>query len=277
MEENNGGFDPGYKSLDQTTKRKGGFKATSFIFILVALENMGFVANMVSMVLYFMFVMHFGLAASANTLTVFMGSTYLLSVIGGFISDTYLTRLNTCLVFGLVEILALLMITTQAHFNELQPNPCNQTRCVEGGKGLMFYGSLCLLALGTGGVRGSLPALGGDQFDQKDEKGKKSLATFFNWLLFSTTVGASIGVTVIVWLSMNKGWDLGFFISTLAAFVGFIFLALGKPYYHIEVPGDSPILRVIQVISLLLTLSHSRAHTHTHTCTCTCTCTYTYT
>lgn len=76
-----------------------------FIVVLSALDNMGFVANMVSIVLYFYGVMHFDLASSANTLTNFMGSTYLLSLVGGFISDTYLNRFTTCLLFGSLEVL----------------------------------------------------------------------------------------------------------------------------------------------------------------------------
>lgn len=70
-------------------------------------ENMGFVANMVSMVLYFMYVMYFDLSSSANTLTNFMGATFLLSLVGGFISDTFLSRLNTVLIFGFLEILVI--------------------------------------------------------------------------------------------------------------------------------------------------------------------------
>ncbi|PIA60604.1 hypothetical protein AQUCO_00300240v1 [Aquilegia coerulea] len=248
MEENKVEFGTGYKSLEQCDKRKGGFRASMFLFVLVALENMGFVANMASMVLYFLLVMHFDLAGSANTLTNLMGSIYLLSVFGGFISDTYLTRFNTCLIFGTIEVLALGMFTIQAHIHKLQPEACSNSPCVKGGKALMFYSSLCLLALGAGAMRGAIPALGGDQFDQKDEKGKKSLSSFFNWLLLSTTLGSTIGVTVIVWISMNKGWDLGFLIITLATFLGFVVLAIGKPFFHIETPGDSPIIRVIQVI-----------------------------
>lgn len=73
--------------------------------VLSALDNMGFVANMVSLVLYFYGVMHFDLSNSANTLTNFMGSTFLLSLVGGFISDTYFNRLTTCLLFGSLEVL----------------------------------------------------------------------------------------------------------------------------------------------------------------------------
>lgn len=66
---------------------------------------MGFVANMTSLVQYFLFVMHFDLQTAANTLTNFMGSAFLLSLLGGFLSDTYINRLNTCLIFGFLEVI----------------------------------------------------------------------------------------------------------------------------------------------------------------------------
>ncbi|KAI3445495.1 hypothetical protein Pfo_002160 [Paulownia fortunei] len=244
--------EPGYNKVSTSEiKGKGGFRATSFIYALVALENMGFVANMVSLVLYFSYKMYFDLSNAANTLTNLMGSTFLLSIVGGFISDTYINRFQTCLIFGTLEVLALVMMTIQAHTNSLLPIPCGKTNCVEGGVALYFYTSLCLLALGVGGVRGSLPALGADQFDAKVPKEAKGLASYFNWLLLSTVSGASVGVTVIVWVATNKNnhnWWKGFLITTVGAFVGFIFLALGKPFYRLQLPKDSPLIRVAQVI-----------------------------
>ncbi|RDX72444.1 Protein NRT1/ PTR FAMILY 4.6, partial [Mucuna pruriens] len=236
------------RPLNQWRRSKGGFRASMFIFVLSALDNMGFVANMVSLVLYFYGVMHFDLASSANTLTNFMGSTYLLSLVGGFISDTYLNRFTTCLLFGSLEVLALAMLTVQAASNHLHPEACGKSSCVQGGIAGMFYTSLCLLALGMGGVRGSMTAFGADQFDEKDPTEAKALASFFNWLLLSSTVGAITGVTGIVWVSTQKAWHWGFFIITIASSVGFVTLALGKPFYRIKIPGDSPTLRIAQVI-----------------------------
>ncbi|GLT38576.1 hypothetical protein SLA2020_128180 [Shorea laevis] len=94
----------GHIAVSPVNKDKGGFKASKYIFVLVALENMGFVANMVSLVLYFMGVMFFDLSGSANTVTNFLGSTFLLSLVGGFISDTYLSRFTACLPFGVLEV-----------------------------------------------------------------------------------------------------------------------------------------------------------------------------
>ncbi|KAL0364904.1 UNVERIFIED_CONTAM: protein NRT1/ PTR FAMILY 4.6 [Sesamum angustifolium] len=249
--------EPGYDRMSTSKiKGKGGLTATSFIYALVALENMGFVANMVSLVLYFSYKMFFDLSNAANTLTNLMGSTFLLSIVGGFISDTYINRFHTCLIFGTIEVSALAMMTIQAHNSSLLPTPCGKPNCrLEGGMAAYFYTSLCLLALGVGGVRGSLPALGADQFDAKDPKEAKGLASYFNWLLLSTVSGATVGVTVIVWVATNKNnqnWWKGFVITTVGAFVGFIFLAVGKPFYHLQIPKDSPLVRIAQVIVIAI-------------------------
>ncbi|KAF8387583.1 hypothetical protein HHK36_026237 [Tetracentron sinense] len=216
--------------------------------VMMFLDNIGFVANMSSMVLYFLFVMHFDLSGSATTTTNFLGTTFMLTLVGGFISDTYMNRLNTCLIFGALELMGYVLLIVQAHYQKLQPEPCGESRCVTGTKALLFYGSICLLGLGAGGIRGTVPALGADQFNHKDPKERKYIASFFNWFLLSITVGATIGVTIVVWVSSNVGWDRGFIISMVCAFVGLIFVALGKPYYRVRVPGESPLLRVLQVL-----------------------------
>ncbi|XP_047331920.1 protein NRT1/ PTR FAMILY 4.5-like [Impatiens glandulifera] len=232
--------------------KDGGFRAASFVFAFLALDSMAFVANMLSLVMYFYLVMHFSISESANTLTNLMGSTFLLSIVGAFISDAYLNRYYTCLCFGLLEVLALAMMTIQANTPSLLPKPCLDTTCVRGGPSVMLYASLCMLALGSGGVRGALPALGADQFDQKNPKEAKALARYFNFLLLATTLGAAIGVTVIVWVSFNRGWWRGFLICTTVTFGAFCFLAVGKPFYRLQKPGESPILRISRVVVVAL-------------------------
>ncbi|KAL2993806.1 hypothetical protein AAZX31_10G133100 [Glycine max] len=141
------------------------------------------------------------------------------------------------------------MLTVQAGLDHLHPDYCGKSSCVKGGIAVMFYSSLYLLALGMGGVRGSLTAFGADQFDEKKNPGEaKALASFFNWILLSSTLGSIIGVTGVVWVSTQKAWHWGFIIITIASSIGFLTLALGKPFYRIKTPGQSPILRIAQVI-----------------------------
>lgn len=229
-------------------KKKGGFRAASFIYGFANLDNMSFVSNIVSLMMYFLIQMHFDLSNAANTVTNFMGSSFLLSLVGAFISDTYLNRFTTCLLFGIIELMGLTLMTIQAHYPSLLPQACGKPSCVSGSIALMFYVSLCLLAVGTGGVRGAMTALGADQFDQNDPKEAKAMATYFNYLMFSTTLGSAFGVTVIVWVLTNKSRWKGFLICTALTSGGFVSLMLGKPFYRLKVPGDSPIARVVQVI-----------------------------
>ena len=100
-----------------------------------------------------------------------------------------------------------------------------------------------------------MTAFGADQFDEKDTAEAKALASFFNWLLLSSTLGAITGVTGVVWVSTQKAWHWGFFIITIAASIGFVTLAIGKPFYRIKIPGDSPTLRIVQVLYLSIWLS----------------------
>ncbi|OMO70765.1 Proton-dependent oligopeptide transporter family [Corchorus olitorius] len=105
------------------------------------------------------------------------------------------------------------------------------------------------MALGTSGVKAALPLLGGDQFDIKDPKEAAQLSSFFNWFWFSQTGGSIAGVTLIVWISSNKGWDWAFGVSTVAVLLAIVLLCIGKPFYRDNhAPKGSPIIRVLQVI-----------------------------
>lgn len=48
--------------------------------------------------------MHFPLSKSANIVTNFIGTVFLLSLFGGFLSDSYLGSFWTMLIFGFVEL-----------------------------------------------------------------------------------------------------------------------------------------------------------------------------
>lgn len=144
------------------------------------------------------------------------------------------------------------LLAIQARFQQLRPIPCNASlgnECeqAESGQEAILFTGLYLIAFGTGGIRAALPSLGADQFDQSDPKEAESLASFFNWFLFSVTTGAVFGVTFVVWISSNQGWDWGFGICSVAVLVSALFLLMGKSMYRNYVPKGSPISRILQV------------------------------
>ncbi|KAL8105592.1 hypothetical protein AgCh_029407 [Apium graveolens] len=119
---------------------------------------------------------------------------------GGYKPALFVLVLTLLDNIGFVAILGYLLLIIQSHYSKLQPEACGEYSCVKGTKALLFYASIYLMALGGGGVRGSVPSLGADQFDENDEKESKHIASFFNWYLFAGTGGACIGVTFVVWV-----------------------------------------------------------------------------
>ncbi|KAL5984875.1 hypothetical protein ACLOJK_041833 [Asimina triloba] len=220
------------------------------------LENMAFISNAVSLVTYFNGYMNFGLTKSATTLTNFMGTSFLLALFGGFISDTYLTRFRTCVLFGCIELVGYSLLAAQAHFHIFRPRSCggtallNPSQCesAKAGQLAIFYSGLYLVALGTSGVKAALPSLGADQFDDRNPKEASQLSSFFNWFLFSLTVGGSLGVTFVVWISSNEGWDWGFGVCAIAVLFALVFICMGRSTFRNNIPGGGSILRVLQVL-----------------------------
>lgn len=111
----------------------------------------------------------------------------------------------------------------------------------------MLYTGLYLVALGAGGIKAALPTLGADQFDETDPKEAASLSSYFNWYMFSFTVGAILGVTFVVWISANQGWDWAFGICMVSVALSVLFLSMGRSSYRSNAPKGSPIVRILQV------------------------------
>lgn len=240
----------------QKEARRGGNRAALFVYATEGLENMAFISNAVSLVTYFYGYMNFSLTKSATTLTNFMGTSFLLALFGGFISDTYLSRFKTCVLFGCIELVGYALLAVQAHFHQLRPIPCkgiapdqmNQCHAADSTQAAILFTGLYLIAFGTSGVKAALPSLGADQFDEKDPKEATQLSSYFNWLLFSLTIGAIIGVTFVVWIGTNQGWDWSFSVCTIAVLFAIVFVCMGKSLYRNNVPRGSPFVRIMQVL-----------------------------
>ena len=73
--------------------------------VIVAMTNMANIPNMINMVTYLHNVMYMGVAAASTTMTNFNGMTSAFSLLGGFLSDSYITRFKTILIFVPFQVL----------------------------------------------------------------------------------------------------------------------------------------------------------------------------
>lgn len=160
------------------------------------------------------------------------------------------TQLQSCTEVTLEHVQGLIVLTIQASVSSLQPPSCDPTsvcREVHGAKALMLYGGLYLVALGVGGIKGSLAPHGAEQFDEDNVSGRKNRSTFFNYFIFSLACGALIAVTFVVWIEDNIGWKWGFGIATISIFVSIPVFLAGSTKYRNKIPTGSPLTTILKV------------------------------
>ncbi|KAJ6793994.1 peptide transporter PTR2 [Iris pallida] len=232
--------------------RHGGMVAASFVLVVEIMENLAYLANASNLVTYLLDFMHFSPARASNTVTNFMGTAFLLALLGGFLSDAFLSTYHTYLIGAFVEFLGLVVLTVQANSTALKPPTCSPPTApchqLSGGKAVMLFGGLYLVAVGVGGIKGSLPSHGAEQLDESTVQGRKLRSTFFNYFVFCLSCGALVAVTLVVWVEDNKGWQWGFGISTVAILLSVPVFLSGSPSYRNKIPVGSPLTTIAKVL-----------------------------
>lgn len=242
-------------------RRHGGLKAVMFIYVLIVMTNMGNIPTMLNIVSYLHGTMHMGIADASTTAANFYGAICVFSFLGAFISDSYIKRFYTILIFAPIEILGYMLLACQAHFPSLHPPPCDaaagQCAAVSGRNLSLLRLGLYVIPLGEGALRVCGAALGGDQFDGCEVGGDdpaaaaaaeaRGKASFFNWFAFCISLGGLVGLVLVVWVQNNEGWDLGFALAALMALVAMAVVLAGLPFYRHRVPTGSPLTRILQV------------------------------
>ncbi|XP_050372594.1 protein NRT1/ PTR FAMILY 4.6-like [Argentina anserina] len=234
--------------------RHGGMVAASFVLVVEVLENLAYLANASNLVIYLSAYMHLSPSNAANNVTDFMGTAFLLALLGGFLSDAFFTTYHIYLISAVIEFLGLILLTVQARLPSLKPPPCTpgspNSPCQEvgGGKEVMLFIGLYMVALGVGGIKGSLATHGAEQFDESTPQGRKQRSTFFNFFVFSLACGGLIAVTLVVWIEDNKGWEWGFGISTISILLSIPVFLAGSTLYRNKIPSGSPLTTILKVL-----------------------------
>ena len=75
------------------------------VAVVEVLENLAFLANASNLVRYLMGFMHYSPSQSATTVTNFMGTAFLLALLGGFLSDAFFTTYTIYIVSAFIEFM----------------------------------------------------------------------------------------------------------------------------------------------------------------------------
>ncbi|GAA0143896.1 hypothetical protein Leryth_015498 [Lithospermum erythrorhizon] len=233
-------------------KRKtGGWNSAILLLVSEGLAALAFTGVEVNMVLFSKTVLRQSNADAANNFSRWMGTLNICTLLGAFLSDSYLGRYLTCVVFQAVLLIALVILSISSQEILLKPEGCGKIgkTCDEhSGIGLaIFYISIYLLALGSGSIEPALATLGAEQFDEEDPEENRSKSKFFSYFYVALNMGSLIAETVLVYLENLGKWVLAFWISTICGLFGLAFLLSGTCRYRHYRPTGNPLARLCQV------------------------------
>lgn len=241
-----------YKGLPADRFRTGGWTSAAMILGVEACERLTTLGIAVNLVTYLRGTMHLGNASSANNVTNFLGTSFMLCLLGGFIADTFLGRYLTIAIFTTVQATGVTVLTISTIIPSLRPPKCTDiggSDCIPANSGqlMVLYIALYLTALGTGGLKSSVSGFGSDQFDESNEEEKTQMANFFNWFFFFISIGSLGAVTVLVYIQDNLGRRWGYGICACAILIGLVLFLSGTHRYRFKNLVGSPLTQIAAV------------------------------
>ncbi|KAL2490070.1 Protein NRT1/PTR FAMILY 6.3 [Forsythia ovata] len=240
-----------YKGRPAIKSSSGGWTSAAMILGVEACERLTTLGIAVNMVTYLTATMHLGNASSANTVTNFLGTSFMLCLLGGFIADTFLGRYLTIGIFATVQALGVTILTISTIIPSLRPPKCSpgSESCIpaSGMQLYVLYIALYLTALGTGGLKSSVSGFGSDQFEDSDKKERIQMIKFFNWFFFFISIGSLAAVTVLVYIQDNLGREWGYGICACAIVVGIAVFLAGTRRYRFKKLVGSPLTQIASV------------------------------
>ncbi|RDX87451.1 Protein NRT1/ PTR FAMILY 6.3, partial [Mucuna pruriens] len=242
-----------YKGRPAERSKTGGWTAAAMILGVEACERLTTMGIAVNLVTYLTGTMHLGNASAANTVTNFLGTSFMLCLLGGFVADTFIGRYLTVAIFATVQATGVTILTISTIIPSLHPPKCIRDaakRCVPASnlQLMVLYIALYTTALGIGGLKSSVSGFGTDQFDESDKGEKKQMQKFFNWFVFFISIGTLTAVTVLVYIQDHLGRYWGYGIGVCAILVALVVFLLGTRRYRFKKLLGSPLTQIAMVV-----------------------------
>ncbi|KAH7546405.1 protein NRT1/ PTR FAMILY 6.2 [Ziziphus jujuba] len=240
-----------YKGFPADKSKTGGWIPAALILGIEICERLSTMGIAVNLVTYLGGTMHLPSATSANIVTDFMGTSFLLCLLGGFLADSFLGRYKTIAIFASIQTIGTGALAISTKLPELRPPPCvsnNNCQPPNGFQMGILYLALYLIALGTGGLKSSVSGFGTDQFDEKDEKEKAQMAYFFNRFFMIISTGTLLAVTVLVYIQDEVGRSWAYGICSVSMFSAILAFLAGTKKYRYKKSLGSPIVHIFQVL-----------------------------
>ncbi|KAL6857013.1 hypothetical protein ACP4OV_018395 [Aristida adscensionis] len=242
-----------FKGRPAARASTGRWGAAAMILVAELNERLTTLGIAVNLVTYLTATMHVGNAEAANVVTNFMGTSFMLCLLGGFIADSFLGRYLTIAIFTAVQASGVTILTISTAAPGLRPAACSGGGAGEcaratGAQLGVLYLALYLTALGTGGLKSSVSGFGSDQFDESDAGERRQMMRFFNWFFFFISLGSLLAVTVLVYVQDNLGRPWGYGACAAAIALGLVVFLAGTRRYRFKKLAGSPLTQIAAVV-----------------------------
>lgn len=216
--------------------KTGKWKACAFLVGYEAFERMAFYGVASNLVVYLTTQLHEETVPSVRNVNNWSGSVWMTPILGAYIADSFLGRFWTFTISSLIYLMGMVLLTIAVSIKFLKPT-CENGVCNKASTSQIafFYASLYIIAVGAGGAKPNISTFGADQFDDYNPHEKKLKASFFNWWMFSSFIGALLATLGLVYIQENLGWGLGYGIPTVGLLVSLFIFYVGTPMYRHKV------------------------------------------
>ena len=170
--------------------------------------------------------------AAKDVFHTFVIGVYFFPLLGGWLADRFLGKYHTIFWLSLVYCAGHLCL---ALFESSRPG---------------FYTGLCLIALGSGGIKPCVAAFVGDQFDQTNKHRAKVVFDAFYWMINFGSVFASLLMPIFL---RKFGAAVAFGIPGALMFVATFIFWLGRKRYVLVPPAPPDPHSVLRVSWTALT------------------------
>ncbi|XP_071952206.1 solute carrier family 15 member 4-like [Antedon mediterranea] len=183
---------------------------------------------------------------SADAVTVslvFSGTSYFVPVLGGWVADSISGRYNAIygsLLIYFVGTVVLPLISID--YGTLLDSGAELTLSQQ--RGFYIFG-LCLIAIGTGGIKSNVGPFGAQQLE---DLGEGAIQTFFNWFYWFINIGAAIAYSLVVYVQQEISFAWGYTIPAISILLSIVALLLGRNKYITMPPEGSILTRICKIL-----------------------------
>uniref|UniRef100_H2MTH4 Solute carrier family 15 member 1 n=1 Tax=Oryzias latipes TaxID=8090 RepID=H2MTH4_ORYLA len=251
------------EDLKKEKKGKGKSKVVcgypiSIFFIVVNefCERFSYYGMRAVLVLYFKYFLQWDDDLATSIYHTFVALCYLTPILGAIVADSWLGKFKTIIYLSIVYAIGQVAMAVSAIHDitdsDRDGTPNNMTFHV-----VLSMVGLFLIALGTGGIKPCVAAFGGDQFDDHQEKQRR---TFFS-VFYLCINGGSLLSTIITPIlrgqtcgiySQQKCYALAFGVPAALMVVSLVVFIVGSGMYYKAKPEGNIMLSVCKCIGFAI-------------------------